>query len=101
MDDQNAPATKGDIHQVRDEIHQVRDEVHQVRDEMHQVRDELVETMRDVQTEMLKAFYSYAQSADLRMKDSETMTHGVRERLAVVESRITEIERRLNTPPAP
>ena len=79
MDDPNAPATKRDLVQLE---------------------ERLLEGMRDIQTEMLKAFYSYAQSADLRMRETDTMTHGMRERLAAVESRITEIERRLNMPPA-
>lgn len=83
MDDLNAPATKGDLQQA-----------------IQGLEERLTETMRDIQTEMLKAFYNYAQSADLRMKDNETVAHGVRERLAVVESRLMEIEKRLNMPPA-
>jgi hypothetical protein len=34
------------------------------------------------------------------MKDNETVTNGMRERLAVVESRLMEIEKRLNMRPA-
>ena len=88
MDDLNAPATKGDLQKFA------------TKDDLRQFEERLMEGMRDIQTEMLKAFYSYAQSADLRMRESDTMTHGMRERLAAVESRITEIERRLNMPPA-
>ncbi len=90
MEDLNAPATKGDLQQLKGEL----------TESMQHLEDRLTETMRDIQTEMLKAFYNYAQSADLRMKDNETVTHGLRERLGVVESRLTEIEKRLNMPPA-
>jgi hypothetical protein len=79
MEDLNAPATKGDLRQVE---------------------DRLMEGMRDIQTEMLKAFNSYAQNNDLKMKQAETIDNQLRERLSVVESRITEIERRLNMPAA-
>jgi len=48
MDDANAPATKGDVAQLRSE--------------MQRQFDELRETMRDVQTEILKAFYGYTQT---------------------------------------
>lgn len=92
MDDLNAPATKGDLHRFA-----TKDDLQQA---VQGLEDRLAETMRDMQTEMLKAFYNYAQSADLRMKDNETVTHGMRERLAVVESRLMEIEKRLNMPPA-
>jgi hypothetical protein len=48
MDDANAAATKGDLHSA----------VEQLRSEMQHQFDELKETMRDSQTEILKAFYA-------------------------------------------
>ena len=48
MDDQNAPATKADVAQLRAEMN-------------HQY-DDLKETMRDSETKLLQAFYSYAES---------------------------------------
>jgi hypothetical protein len=53
-----------------------------------------------VQTELLKAFYSFAQSTEVKLKDSEVADFMLRQRLTVAESRITEIEKRLNMPPA-
>ena len=83
MDDLNAPATKGDVIQAVGEL-----------------KEELVETMRDVQTELLKAFYSFAKSTEAKLSDAEISDHLIRQRVSAVESRLTEIERRLNTPPA-
>jgi len=57
----------------------LRTELGRTRSEFRHEYDDLKETVRDVQTELLKAFYSFAQSA--------------------VESRVTEIERRINMPP--
>lgn len=87
MDNGNEPATKGDIQQLRSEFH-------------HEF-DELRETMRDVQTEMLRAFYSYAQTNDERVSAVEQDTVPVKKRLAILESRMTEVEKRLNLPPSP
>jgi hypothetical protein len=86
MDDANAPATKNDVAQLRSEM-------------QHQF-DELRETMRDVQTEILKAFYGYTQTTDLKLKETEQSDIALRQRLSAVESRILEVEKRLNMPPA-
>ena len=83
MEDRNAPATKADLAEA-----------------MRQLEDRLTETVRDVQTELLKAFYSFAKSTEAKFTDAEVSDHLIRQRVSAVESRITEIERRLNLPPA-
>lgn len=97
MADQNAPATKGDITRLDDKIDE---KIEQLRSEFQHGFDELKETMRDGQTELLRAFYSFAQSTEVKLKDTEVAEFILRQRLSVVESRITEIEKRLNIPPA-
>lgn len=97
MDDSNAPATVGHVTALRDELKQ---DIEQLRSEFQHGFDELKETMRDGQTELLKAFYSFAQSTEVKLKDTEVAEFMLRQRLSVVESRITEIEKRLNMPPA-
>jgi hypothetical protein len=52
MDDLNAPATKGDILQLRTEMN-------------HQYND-LVERIADSETKLLQAFYSFAESNQQR-----------------------------------
>jgi len=86
MDNGHEPATKADIQQLRSEF-------------QHGF-DELKESMRDGQTELLRAFYSYARSNDERVAAVEQESEPVRKRLAILESRITEVERRLNLPPS-
>ena len=58
MDDLNAPATKGDLQRfaTKDDLEQT------LQQSEAELRDEIVEVMRDVQTEVLKAFYSFAKS---------------------------------------
>jgi peptidoglycan hydrolase CwlO-like protein len=83
--DRNAPATKGDVQDLRAEV--------------KAMEDRLVEAFRDGQTELLKAFYNYAQSNDERVASTEAESASLKKRLAIAESRITDIERRLNWPP--
>ena len=87
--DRNAPATKGDVQDVKLEL----------RAEMKAMGDRLVEAYRTGQTELLKAFYHFTQSSDERVASTEAEAASLKKRLAIVESRITDIERRLNWPP--
>jgi hypothetical protein len=52
MENGHEPATKADLTQLGD----------QLRSEFQHGFDDLKETLRDVQTELLRAFYSFAQS---------------------------------------
>jgi hypothetical protein len=85
MEDGNEPATKQDLQQMRSEF--------------QHAFDDLKETLRDVQTELLKAFYAFAQSTDAKLKESEISDMLLRQRLTAVEFRLTEVEKRLNLPP--
>ena len=86
MENGDQPATKADIQELRAE--------------MKSMEDRLVEAYRDGQTELLKAFYNYASSNDERVAGTEADSVTVKKRLAILESRLTEVERRLNLPPA-
>jgi hypothetical protein len=97
MDDLNAPATKGDLELLRGDVQQQFDEL---RAEMNHQYDDLKETLRDGQTEILKAFYGYTQTTDIKLKEGEQSDIAIRQRLTAVESRILEVEKRLNMPPA-
>jgi len=107
MENGHEPATKQDISELRAELKQdsgelraeLKQEIEQLRAESHHEFDDLRETLRDVQTELLKAFYSFAQSTDAKLKESEIADMLLRSRLSAVESRVTEIERRMNQPP--
>ena len=74
MDDRNAPATKGDI-------------------------ADILEAVRDVETKLLKAFHGYARSNDKRVLETEANEAVLRSRVATLETRVTEVEQRLNLPP--
>ncbi|MCU1237275.1 MAG: hypothetical protein JWP63_5242 [Candidatus Solibacter sp.] len=108
MENGQEPATKQDLAHLHQQLHRdieqlgsaTRQELEQLRSESHHGFDDLKETMRDGQTELLKAFYSFAQSTDAKLKDSELTDIVLRQRLTAVELRLTEIEKRINLPPA-
>lgn len=79
-DDRNTPATKGDLQDLKDEF---------------------LEALRDNQTELLRAFYSFAQSTETKLKDTEVADFMLRQRLTAVEARLLEVEKRLNFPNQP
>jgi hypothetical protein len=96
MDDQNAPATRGDLADFRTEFKQ---DVEILRSEMnHQYRD-VVERMDDLKTERLKGFYAYATGNNKRVTEIEGNQAAFISRLGTLEDRMLECERRLNIPP--
>jgi hypothetical protein len=78
MDDRNAPATKGDVTDSEDRV---------------------LERLRDIETKLLNAFYGYAKSNDKRVLETEGNEAVLRSRLATLETRLTDVEHRLNMPP--
>jgi hypothetical protein len=89
MADGNEPASRQDVDRL----------VEQLRSEVQHGFDDFKETLRDVQAELLKAFYAFAQSTDAKLKESEIADMLLRQRLTAVEFRLTEVEKRLNLPP--
>jgi hypothetical protein len=87
MDNGHEPATKQDLQILRSEMN-------------HQY-DDLKETIRDVQTEMLKAFYSFAESNQKRMAEMETESAAIKSRLSTIEDRLLQVERKVNFPNHP
>ena len=77
MDDRNAPSTKGDLVDLE---------------------TRLTEAIRDSQTEVLRAIYGYTETIQAHLKDLDRSETGLRERMTVLESRVLELERRLNLP---
>ena len=85
--DQNTPATKADIVQLRAEMN-------------HQY-DDLKETLRDSETKLLKAFYTFAESNQTRLAAIETDSDAVKKRVGILEERVLDLERKINFPNHP
>ena len=63
--------------------------------------DRVIETMRDIQTEILKAFYAFAESNRQRVVQLEGNQGALITRIGVLEDRMREIERKVNFPQQP
>jgi uncharacterized coiled-coil protein SlyX len=78
-DDNNLPATKQDLTELRADVDRRFD----------QLRDELTEAMRDMQTEVLRAFHAWARPLEIRLRALPQ----IEERLGLLEERVGAIER--------
>jgi len=103
----NAPATKSDLNdlearligRIDGKIEQVDGKIEQLRSEMNHIYNDIVERMSDGETRLLKAFYDFAQSNQMRMTELEGNEAAIRSRLATIEDRLLHVEKRLNMPP--
>ena len=86
MDDRLQPATKGDTEDLRSE--------------MRGMEEPLTETFRGGQTELLKGFYGFMQTIQQRFEAQDQMESNLKKRMTTIESRILEIEKKLNIPPS-
>jgi hypothetical protein len=119
MDDRNAAATKGDVQDLETRLDEriksvetrlderiksvetrLDERIDILQSEMQHRFDDVIEKMRDGQTEILKAFYTFAESNQMRLSATEQDSGLLKTRLALLEKRITDVEMRLNFPPA-
>ncbi|MGA3017134.1 MAG: hypothetical protein ABSF62_08445 [Bryobacteraceae bacterium] len=97
-DDQNAPATKKDLAAVKKDLAALETRL--------DVRmDSLSEQMRDMQTELLKAFLPWQRDVRIQFRELEVNTgnsvQAIKERMDILQHRLQEIEKRLlMNPPA-
>jgi len=62
--------------------------------------ERFAEAVHNSETRLLKAFYGFTEATQKHFIDLDRSDSSLRERLGVLEVRLTEVERRLNTPPA-
>lgn len=93
--EEDGPTTKKDLNDLRAEIHgdmaQLRTEIlAEMRGSIDHLREDLVERMRDMQTEVLRAFHGWASPIEIRLRSLPN----IEERLGLLEERVSTIERR-------
>ena len=94
MENGQEPATKADLNALRNEL------LEAIHGTETSLREELLEAIHDTETKLLRAFYNFAESNQKRLSEVERTDLGILERLATIERRVTEVEKRLNMPPA-
>jgi hypothetical protein len=101
MENGDQPATKQDLIELRNELrNEFRTGLEQLRSEMNHGYNDLVERITDTETKLLKAFYSFAQTNNKRVAEVEGNEMALRSRVATIEDRLLEVEKRLNIPPS-
>lgn len=89
-DDNNLPATKQDLNELRNELRSDMDQrFGQVDQRFDQLRNDLIEQMRDMQTEVLRAFHAWARPLEIRLRALPQ----IEERLGLLEERVGALER--------
>jgi len=95
MDDER-PASKKDLEELKAEL---KAEIGRLDQRIEHQSDQLLEAMRDMQTELLRAFGPFQEVVNLRIRTVEANTSNdsvaVKARLDIVERRLFQIERKL------
>ena len=81
MNNGHEPATKADLAALEQRL-----------------TESLTEAIRNNETHILKAFYGFTESVQARFKAADDTEANLKKRLAVVEERLMEVEKRLNFP---
>jgi DNA-binding ferritin-like protein (Dps family) len=82
VQDDNSPATKKELRELSERV--------------DRLRDDLIEKMRDMQTELLRAFSGWARPVEIKLRTLPM----IEERLGLLEERVGHIERG-ELPPQP
>jgi hypothetical protein len=94
--DDNSPATKQDLHLLKQDLKQ---DLIAMKQDLIAMEDRLVEKMRDMQTELLRGFAAFSEAQTIRLRkveaDQSNLDVALSGRVAVLEKRLLEIELRL------
>ena len=89
MPDDNTPATKHDVHLLKQDLLALEE----------RLTDRLTEAMRDMQSELLRGFAAFSEAQTIRLRkveaDQSNLDTALSGRVAVLEKRLLEIELRL------
>ena len=101
MAPEGGPATKRDIRKLEVRLTGVDERLTGLDERLAGMEERLLERMRDMQTELLKAFLPYQEQTRLRDAALEARQAALEGRFHTVEGRLVEIEKRLFlNPPA-
>ena len=63
--------------------------------ELESVRDDLIDSMRQIETNLLTEFHHYAKGQNARVHNVEISEHDMKLRLSVLEDRVLALETRI------
>lgn len=83
--DNEKPVTKAELDSA----------VGDLRGEIRAQKDELLDSMRQIETNLLTEFHRYAKGQNARVHKSEISEHDMKLRLSVLEDRVLALETRI------
>jgi uncharacterized protein YicC (UPF0701 family) len=127
MDNAHEPATKHEVAELKAELKQdiaeskaelkqdiaglkleigelkadLKLDIAMVRSEMQHTHDALIERIADSETKLLKAFFAFAESNQARRTETERESAALKDRIGILERRVTDVERKVNFPGYP
>ena len=87
--DRNAPATKGDLEDFKVEVNARFQEFG------HRIEELILES----EGRVITSSYRIAESIQARLTEEERESSSIKTRLGIMETRLLEVEKRLNMPP--
>jgi hypothetical protein len=95
----NEPVTRAELRAELDELRSefngkfdaVIGNMDRMQQNMDRMHDDLIEKMRDMQTEVLRAFHTWARPVEIRLRTFDD----IQARLGLIEERVSEIERKI------
>lgn len=93
MGNGHEPATRADLAALEQRLTQ--NLTHSL---THSLTEAFNEAIHDSETRLLKAFYGFVQTVQTRFQAVDDNDAGLKKRVAVLEERLVEIEKRLNLP---
>ncbi len=91
--DNDSPATKQDVVQLRGEMGEMETRIRADMGEMEtRITDRMTELARDIETKLLTAFHGYGKGVSNRLHDYEISKRTLEDRVAILEDRVLNIE---------
>jgi len=100
MEDRKAPVTKADFTDLAQELRQEMIDLKlAVNTRLQELEQRVEQQLGDVGTRIVTTVFQLAEALQSRLTDVERSDATLKHRLAMLEERLTELEKRLNIPP--
>ena len=100
MEDRKAPATKTDFDDLGQELRQEMIDLKlAVNTRLQEFEQRVEQQLGEIGTRIVTTVFQIAEALQSRLTDVERSDATLKHRLAMLEERLTELEKRLNIPP--
>src|SRR5262245_29093867 len=100
MVERTSPATRADFAELGEEIRQGMSDLKlAVNTRIHEFEQRADQQLGDIATRLLTTIFHLAEALQSRLMDVERSDANVKHRLAMLEERLTELEKKLALPP--